>query len=1483
MIRERWQRYWRQRRETKLLATASHRGWTLALLEAHASVLERRLRQPHMRALADRVVDLDPSTEAFADVGDRPQVLLDRLLVATRSFIDEERALTQGFADFAAAYGRAGSEAVERRLMIDHLTTTVRDPRARQADIAALDRHLAFDALRERSAAAILRASATAEVGLSIWGRAVAASMPAPRTAWASATLEAAVGVAAQALATPRWQVRLCGLEAAVAVAGAYGALDDTPRPALLEALAAIEATALDHNQHAWIQARALELLVLCAPARGRARLLQRLFTPSFDQRADFLVRRLAIDLAGRRLPAVELMPLLRRLVERPDPSEAVRMMMADAIRQLPLGDAVVALAGDATRPLDPSFRVRATTAIALRRLGTAALAVAPPDAAATVGVVEGLCRYLAAERAPFTLGVMCEELAELVGEIEASTLSAEVRATCASHSAATLAAVVRDEAIFPRAAEAAAAALDAITRDRTADRRALTTALATEIGRIPAGHRRTFSIARWPARLQAAVREHESLGRVLADLARRDWGLDVRVRGDRLTVWRGDRFRRRAWRVLHELRNPAPNKRQAFRHTVGRAYAGAVRAHPGNLDEATATTVPGERVAVDSEGSWCRHLPLVDDLLDLPLRGGSVDVASSFGIARIHAPPTLRARLRARVVLSRRYRTWANLRLASLRATEPRERRRYLEAAAQELGIRVEFLPLRDETHALALHGSVRTLFPEPAVAVTALATLGPLTAAREWLASNSYYFGSATENSQRALTLFLTGLTSVFVARGYQKRRQIEAARAAVPLTIGGWGTRGKSGTERLKAAMFDGLGFNVFVKTTGCEAMFIHSAPLQKPVEIFIYRPYDKATIWEQMNMIRLASRLHADVFMWECMALNPKYVQLLQHDWMRDDLVTLTNSYPDHEDIQGPVGFNVAQVITEFIPKRSTLITSEMQYLPLFADRARARGTTMYAITDRDAELISDEVLDLFPYREHPRNIALVGRMAEELGLERSFAQILMAANVVPDLGVLKAYPRCRVRGRYLTFVCGNSANERTGFINNWRRMKCDQLSMTDTPTKLVVTVVNNRADRVSRSEVFARILVRDVAFDRHVLIGTNLKGLRGFLNVALADYLGELQLVVSDDFASDAPATMPLTRLDRELGNLRIPAATADALLLRIASYARHAELDPAPAEAPLRGAIDRLLVDAAADLSLASIRRQVDGDAGLTAALEAMPTTPPAELDPPESVEPATKADVLEHARIEIARVMLRARLERAIRGVAEGRQGAAAASFQAAFNAAYTEAFWAQIVVIDDAGASGDQIIDRCARAVPPGSDVVLMGTQNIKGTGLDFVYRWLALDAVVLGIAQLQGTRLDDRGPALTELEAFADHGLVDAGYARVALTRPIAPPLTVDQEAARQRILAKCQAVYERRKAGLTAAKQAGWQQKAAAYVEGAVDYLDSIYRTKAAGHIIDDLVAMRISHNRASIEMRDLVGRLKGGWLYKGVQKRLTRKR
>ena len=52
---------------------------------------------------------------------------------------------------------------------------------------------------------------------------------------------------------------------------------------------------------------------------------------------------------------------------------------------------------------------------------------------------------------------------------------------------------------------------------------------------------------------------------------------------------------------------------------------------------------------------------------------------------------------------------------------------------------------------------------------------------------------------------------------------------------------------------------------------------------------------------------------EVFLWECMALSPPLVHTLSDEWMRDDYSTLTNAYPDNEDIQGPAGHDVARVI------------------------------------------------------------------------------------------------------------------------------------------------------------------------------------------------------------------------------------------------------------------------------------------------------------------------------------------------------------------------------------------------------------------------------------------------------------------------------------------------------------------------------------------------------------------------------------------
>lgn len=1450
---------------------APHTPVVRSLLRSHLPPLQQRLRGPLIDQLGARIVMIERSPVPLVEEAVPGQLALLALRIGqVLEQLDlEERSGARAFAAFSQRVSRAIDPDERRRVLTEYLVDNAESSKQLRGDLRAIDRFLGPDALRERQAKAELALSIQSELAL-LWLEAALRAIAAedhPEARERIVRSGTSAMLAARMVDGRRWHVRWAAGRALVALVELDASTGELARTA-------IDTTGANREEHPWVQACALEAGVLLDPTTARARLEARLLSPSAGR--DAFVRKLALRIAQTRLSPDDVAAMLGKLVEVGDPSEHVRIAIVETCPKLAwphTAPILRTLTGESER----SPKVRAAGAIVLRAIASSADEPAASEAPA-------LLARLVGDPAPYPAIVACDELAGLAADLGASD-----RDGLLARAPAWLAALgtrIEHPDTAPQVAEVASAAAEAIDRECDPDRRALTRVLAEAVAKIPPGKRGTVDVERLPADASRAAADERTLSRVLADLTRRDWGMSASRRGDRIRIWRGDRFRRRLWRALHELRNPLPNKRQAWVHTIGRTYPGEIRAHPGLLEEATATAVPGERVNVDSEGSWGRHLPTVDDVLDLPLwRRHEVQIVSSIGRVALQPPPHLWQRMRNWLLVTVRYRRLVAQRLSSLRARRDPQRRRYLEVLESSYGITARFDPHRHTTP----HGDVAPvatdtsdLFPiQSTSSKSAALALSPFAGLGDWFEANRAYFSSPTQNSQAALVLFAASLAAVFWTRSWHKRQQIAKARASIPLSIGGWGTRGKSGTERLKAGLLDGLGFDVFVKTTGCEAMFIHSAPMQQPVEIFIYRPYDKATIWEQMAMVRLGSRLGTDVFLWECMALNPKYVQLLQHDWMRDDLVTLTNCYPDHEDIQGPAGFDVANVITEFIPKRSTLITSETSYLPLFHDVCKERETAMYTVGDREAELIGDDVLELFPYREHPRNIALVERVAKELGIDRDLALLTMAENVVPDLGVLKAYPPCRVRGRVLTFLCGNSANERTGFINNWRRTKLDQLDLHADPHRLVITVVNNRADRIARSEVFARILVRDIDCDRHVLIGTNLKGMRGFIDAALNDYLAETSIIEPEDLAKGDVPPVVAKRLSRELAKLRIPPPTVDALYVRLSIYAGGAELAIAPEQ---EGAMRALLAErlaAAGSLNIDDVRRELERDQALTLALEAAlqpMAEPPSHGDRPETLSPATRAEVIQHFQFELARLQIRTRLEAQLRAVFEAPSEERRLSFGREAGAAYRAMFLAQVDVIEDSGATGDQIIERCAKSVPPGNDVTLMGTQNIKGTGLDFVYRWLALDKVITCLREQASPRVDRRLAALNELEAFEDHGLVDTGLARELLAREPAQPITPDEIDARARIAIKVDAIWQKRKTALVERKKAGWVERVAKWGEAWVDWLDSARRGKQAAQIVDDLVDGRISHQRAAVEMRKIVGRLKGGWLVKAIRGR-----
>ncbi|MDH3694769.1 MAG: HEAT repeat domain-containing protein, partial [Gammaproteobacteria bacterium] len=109
---------------------------------------------------------------------------------------------------------------------------------------------------------------------------------------------------------------------------------------------------------------------------------------------------------------------------------------------------------------------------------------------------------------------------------------------------------------------------------------------------------------------------DQQTLGRILAAVSVDDHGLDLEQRPWGWNITRGHVRRFRTWRFIYEFMNSSTDKRQAFRHTIGRVFRGNIRAPSSILAELAETKVPGEPLTFDSENGWRPYVPLVDELI---------------------------------------------------------------------------------------------------------------------------------------------------------------------------------------------------------------------------------------------------------------------------------------------------------------------------------------------------------------------------------------------------------------------------------------------------------------------------------------------------------------------------------------------------------------------------------------------------------------------------------------------------------------------------------------------------------------------------------------------------------------------------------------------------------------------------------------------------------------------------------------------------
>lgn len=727
-------------------------------------------------------------------------------------------------------------------------------------------------------------------------------------------------------------------------------------------------------------------------------------------------------------------------------------------------------------------------------------------------------------------------------------------------------------------------------------------------------------------------------------------------------------------WRVAWETMHPRPDKRQGHTHVVDRIPAGHLVALSHGLSEVTPTSVPGRRVGSPTQVAWGAELPLPSHLV----------AAAAHGALRVRTP---RHAWFIRSTLPRPL-AWVRAHASYAETAELRDR------LLAHPGLKAI------EDYDRALHRMGFEVVRRPVEAFAALPLFSPARFASEVFVLDGNTIGQLG---------FFVGVASLaWAGSKVLEQREVRASRRKLPLVIGGWGSRGKSGSERLKAAFFHGLGYSVVAKTTGCEAMIVTSIPGRTPTEIPLYRPYDKATIVEQKQVMATAGAFSPQVFLWECMGLRTEYVDILQQDWMRDDFTTLTNTYPDHEDIQGPTGVDVARSIGHMIGPSSEVLTTEQHMLPFLEARAREAGAPLLSVAQETWRLLPRDLLARFPYAEHPRNIAMVLALADRLGVPTDVALKAAADHVVPDLGVLKTWGPFPYAGRQVSFINGCSANERAGFLSNWRRMAFDRVEPGSGLLDWSLTLVNNRADRPARQEVFAQIVALDVSSDAVAVIGTNVGP---FTDAARRSLRNALRKRLDDEAARGRPA-----------------------LVRYIADRLRRHPMDEEAARNLLTrsGALDEMAREQAL--------REAYGTADPLGHLSPLAHNP-------------SRADVAHRWVREVAWLHhLQVRADWDVEAVSQR----AIAILDG------------RLHPLMDSTLNGDAVLDHVAHIAPPYIPVRIMGAANIKGTGFGFVMRCLSVDRVQSWCRSLQTAEGERAAALLRQLGSYDEYGAADARIA-------------------------------------------------------------------------------------------------------------------
>ena len=324
-----------------------------------------------------------------------------------------------------------------------------------------------------------------------------------------------------------------------------------------------------------------------------------------------------------------------------------------------------------------------------------------------------------------------------------------------------------------------------------------------------------------------------------------------------------------------------------------------------------------------------------------------------------------------------------------------------------------------------------------------------------------------------------FLGTIVLILILIGYIERANHQHVVSNIPLRIHVNGTRGKSSVTRLIAAGLRAGGMRTFAKTTGTAPRIIDS----KGKDRIIHR-LRSASIGEQIKLLRLFSKEKPDAVVMECMAVQPEYQWISEHQMIQSHIGVITNARPDHLEEMGPTIDDVKKSLGNTIPYNGKIVLGEKIIIVSVSDVTALRSTKFFVA---DVNKITDSQLAGFSYIEHPQNIAIALKVCKELGIDQETALNGMQ-NSNPDPGALVINNIDFGTGK-IYFINSMAANDPVSTLQIWNIINSKYF-----PKNYCTIYLNCREDRRSRTIQLLEVIYKKIKPKQAIIRGKKIEAL-----------------------------------------------------------------------------------------------------------------------------------------------------------------------------------------------------------------------------------------------------------------------------------------------------------------------------------------------------------------------------------------------------